>query len=199
MATQGHDRIRFVTHHYGDLQGFRFLVPVGLCIIALSLTFSITAFVLMLLGTLAFVRLAQRYYRSTFGEVERHQSYQILPFCLASSVQELLHRYGSLSMARSFYLVFGALFVLWWVMLERRLSQAYYLVLAALLLGIGALVPYSLWLGGALTSGMISRILLGFALVLAGLLDHRQLVKVMGQVTAPSLEMTASAQAEVKR
>jgi len=71
------DRIRFVTRHFNDLQGLRYAVPLGL--ITLSgggTTWFANRPVMLLRGLLvlgAFVLMlgARRYYRRTFGEVER--------------------------------------------------------------------------------------------------------------------------------
>jgi hypothetical protein len=99
------------------------------------------------------------------------------------------------------YVLFGALLLGVWLRRERRLSQIYYLVLGALLLGLAALgaslgfvLPVLESLGvariGALFLPAVAHfwmalILCGAALILAGLLDHRQLVQVLGK---PAME-----------
>jgi len=71
------------------------------------------------------------------------------------------------------YALCGSLFLGLWLMRQRRLSQSYHLALGALLLALAALpaVPH-LW---------VTLLLCGSAMVLAGLLDHRQLVRALGQ------------------
>ncbi|HEX3555245.1 MAG TPA: hypothetical protein VIA62_18625 [Thermoanaerobaculia bacterium] len=99
------------------------------------------------------------------------------------------------------YFVFGSLFLGIWLWRGRRLSQAHYLVLGLPLLGLAilgvalGLVLPALWDLGiagitryfvpALRSPESAQILCGTAFVLAGLLDHRQLVRALGQ---PAME-----------
>lgn len=76
METQDLERIRFVTQHFHDLQGLRYLVPIGLMVLSggtalargwLSVLLQAGLFCggcLLMLG-------AKRYYRSAYGEVER--------------------------------------------------------------------------------------------------------------------------------
>jgi len=79
--------------------------------------------------------------------------------------------FGALS-APLIYALCGSLFLGLWLLRQRRLSQSYHLAFGALLLGLAAL-PQGFPLWGAL-------LLCGSALVLAGLLDHRQLVRALG-------------------
>ena len=77
-----------------------------------------------------------------------------------------------------------------WLMRDRRLSQSYYLVFGLLLLGLAALgasleiaptpalFSYALL---ALAHPWIAQVLQGSVLVIAGLLDHRQLVRALGE------------------
>ena len=76
MDTQDLDRIRFVTRHFNDLQGFRYWVPLGLLTLSLGGT---TYFdnpplmalrVLLFLGAVFLAFGARRYYRNTFGQIE---------------------------------------------------------------------------------------------------------------------------------
>jgi hypothetical protein len=91
------------------------------------------------------------------------------------------------------YALYGSFFLAVWLWRERRLSQSYYLVLGALLLGISAVgaslgllvlkqelaqtVQYvlpalHLW---------VALLLCGSSMVLAGLLDHWQLIRALGR------------------
>ncbi len=102
-------------------------------------------------------------------------------------------------LGQGLYTLFGVLFLGIWLWRGRRLSQSYYLGLGALLLGLGLLgsclggVLMALWALGiawilpnavllALAHVWIAEILCGAALVLAGLLDHWQLVQVLRPV-----------------
>ncbi|HEX3526753.1 MAG TPA: hypothetical protein VH988_06780 [Thermoanaerobaculia bacterium] len=79
--------------------------------------------------------------------------------------------FGTLS-APLLYALCGSLFLGLWLLRQRRLSQSYHLALGALLLGLVPLPGASpLW---------VALLLCGSALVLAGLLDHRQLVRALG-------------------
>lgn len=69
METPDLERIRFITRHFNDLQGLRYGVPLGLILLSwggppLLRAAGLAGAVLMALG-------ARRYYRSTFGAVER--------------------------------------------------------------------------------------------------------------------------------
>jgi len=70
------------------------------------------------------------------------------------------------------YALCGSFFLGLWLLRQRRLSQSYHLALGALLLGLAALPGVSpLW---------VALLLCGSSLVLAGLLDHRELVRALG-------------------
>jgi hypothetical protein len=99
------------------------------------------------------------------------------------------------------YFLGGSLFLGIWLWRERRLSQCHYLALGILLLGLAILgaslgfvlqALFDLGIGGiarlfvpALGSVATAEILCGISLILAGLLDHRQLVRAFG---APAVE-----------
>ena len=75
MESQELDRIRFVTRHFNDLQGLRYLVPVGLITLSVGGTIHFSSWPMLLRGTFilaAFVLMfrAGSYYRGRFGEVE---------------------------------------------------------------------------------------------------------------------------------
>lgn len=76
------------------------------------------------------------------------------------------------------YAFYGSLFLGIWLLRERRLTQSHHLGLGALLLGLSTLGAAPLWL---------APLLCGSAMVLAGLLDHWQLVRALGRPAA-SLE-----------
>jgi hypothetical protein len=92
------------------------------------------------------------------------------------------------------YFLFGALFLGTWLWRGHRLSQGHYLILGFLLLGLASLgvalgfgLP-TLWDLGiarffppALGRVQVAWIVCGASLALAGLLDHWQLVRVLGQ------------------
>jgi hypothetical protein len=93
------------------------------------------------------------------------------------------------------YALYGAFFLGVWLWRERRLSQSYHLVLGVLLLGLSALGICLGFLGRA--NGEIAEILnlfvpavvhlwvalllCGSSMILAGLLDHWQLVRALGR------------------
>jgi len=222
MDTQHLDQIRFVARHYQDLQGLRNLVPTGLCAIGIGVSFlrpaslldprafvvSIAEFFLCLAIGVGGLRLwlsAKSYYRRAFGEVERRPVSQVL----LNSVVELgvtvvlfylaFRAVVSFGTVRSTFIAYGSWLLGRWVWMEGRLSQAHYLVLGALLVGIGAPGPLSAFFRTDLASRGIAQILCGTALVLAGLVDHQQLVRIMGQLPAPSRESEAAASTEVER
>lgn len=96
--------------------------------------------------------------------------------------------------AQTLYVLSGALFLGFWLWRGRRLSQSYHLALAVPLLGLAGLgtslgflaresgeIPRILDLFlPALVSPGVALPLCGAAMVLAGLLDHWQLVRVLG-------------------
>ena len=50
MESQNLDRIRFVTRHFNDLQGLRYLVPIGLITLSVGGTIHFASWPLLLLG-----------------------------------------------------------------------------------------------------------------------------------------------------
>jgi hypothetical protein len=82
MTTRDVERIRFVTQHFNDLQGLRFLVPLGLIVLSMGGTtyfdnrlFLVLRAGLFLTGALLMLG-APRYYRNRFGEVESEPAYE---------------------------------------------------------------------------------------------------------------------------
>jgi hypothetical protein len=100
--------------------------------------------------------------------------------------------------AQMMYVLYGSLFLGVWLWRERRGSQAHHLALAILLLGLSALGTSLGFLAGQ--EGGIARpidpilpalvypgkalLLCGASMVLAGLLDHCQLVRALGRPAA---------------
>ena len=100
--------------------------------------------------------------------------------------------------AQTLYLFCGSFFLGLWFWRERRPSQKYQLLLAALLLGLslggislGLLIPFY-WqalrmldpLLPVLVYPGVALLVCGAAMILAGLLDHRQLVRTLGRPAA---------------
>ncbi len=80
MESQNLDRIRFVTRHFNDMQGLRYMVPVGLIMLSVGGTIHFASWPLFLLGSIAggaflLMPVARRYYREAFGEVEPRPAY----------------------------------------------------------------------------------------------------------------------------
>lgn len=91
--------------------------------------------------------------------------------------------------AQTMYVLYGSIFLGIWIWRERRRSQGHHLALAAGLLGLAMLsVTLGFWritpildlLLPALVYPGIALLLCGSSMVLAGLLDHWQLVRAMG-------------------
>ncbi len=105
-------------------------------------------------------------------------------------------------MTEMLYAIVGSLFFGMWLWRESRPSQGYLLALAlpllglpalGLLLGLGASIPpLPLGLLGlpllALAYMWMAQILCGSAMLLAGLLDHLQLVRTLGRPVTPQME-----------
>lgn len=69
MENQDLERIRFVTQHFNDLQGLRIWVPLGLMTLGWGGPMLLRA--VLFPGAFFLMFGAERYYRNTFGEVER--------------------------------------------------------------------------------------------------------------------------------
>lgn len=82
MDIQDLDRIRFVTRHFNDLQGLRYLVPIGLLL--LSLTAPPPVRIALALGALLLMLVAGWYSRNVFGEVEHQLPDPAAELCQAS-------------------------------------------------------------------------------------------------------------------
>jgi hypothetical protein len=80
MESQNLDRIRFVTRHFNDLQGLRYLVPLGLVTLSVGGTVHFAGWPLFLLGPIAggaflLMFFARRHYEHSFGAVEAGPAY----------------------------------------------------------------------------------------------------------------------------
>lgn len=220
------ERIRFVTRRFGELQGFRRLVPVGLLALGGAGLSSLTGWLLLLpavlfAGACLLFLGAGRYYRDTFGEVEpaaevssallmvdgpapRLQPaippvprvlllgglacavfilFQLLlwpPWVTIGS--EVVDWTGDTARTRAMliqmlYGLCGLFFLATWWLREQRLSQGHHLGLGLLLCGLAALAP---WFVPAAVHFGAALLLCGSSLIAAGLLDHRQIVRVLG-------------------
>jgi hypothetical protein len=240
METRELDTIRFVTQRFNDLQGLRFLVPLGLIVLSGVEMTHFTSWPVallraaLLLGAFSLMLGAGRYYRRSFGEVERPPVYLAAEASLPSifnpagvaprlestrtAIPATRRVMLMLGLAPSLYLLFqflfwppwikinsdlvyepffnslplstpellalvapllyalsGSLFLgLWWSR-ERRLCQTHHLALGILLAGL------AVFGAGAVTRPGAALFLCGAATVLAGLLDHWQLVRVLGR------------------
>jgi uncharacterized membrane protein len=109
METPDLERIRFITRHFNDLQGLRYGVPLGLILLSwggppLLRAAGLAGAVLMALG-------ARRYYRSTFGAVERQPAdpelelYPVSVFSPAGPIPRLAMPPRVTPVARRFFLI----------------------------------------------------------------------------------------------
>jgi hypothetical protein len=197
------DRIRFVTRHFGDLQfGLRYFVPMGLIFLLGGLVTYFDSAILLLLelvvggGAVFMMFRSKPYFQARFGEVEQPlapvsvEVKTILSLGLALIIVIVLlgsSIYGlSDPTVRLQYLCYGSMFLVRWISLEHRLAQGYHLVFGALLLGLATsgAFPALVLPAWVLSHHGIAQILAGSAMVLAGLLDHRQLVRTLKPLEA---------------
>jgi hypothetical protein len=229
MVTQDLDRMRFITKNFGNLQGLRYLVPLGLVLLGWEAHPVYQA--VLFLGAFLLMAAARRYYRSSFGEVERPQT--------APPVSELapLSIYNRLGPARSLppvipgvprimllallvltvfpffqflfsppwvqmnsgvvwtgfsatatvyftraiYFLCGSLLISLWWLRGCRLSWSHPFGLGALLWGLSVLGP---WFLPAASQIWTALLLCGASMVVEGLLDHWQLVRMLGRSAA---------------
>jgi hypothetical protein len=185
------ERIRFVTRYFHDLKGLQGPVPVGLLVLALGLCqrldFLSGLLVLLVVGTgaLCLSIWARVYYRRRFGEVERRRRAYFLQALVGllfiGVVQLVLLPYGRspLQEARANYLAWGSFLLVVWFWRRCSPLQGFYLMLAFLLLGLGAPGTPILLVVKPLATKGIAMVLCGAAWSLIGLLDHRQLVRAL--------------------
>lgn len=207
MQTQDLERIRFVTRYYRDLRGLH-LVSSGLLFLSIGLARTRSGTVMLLLnlalcaGSIGLNFFAKSYYRRTFGEVERRRWSRTqvnLAVILGAVVvlgSFLVQR--KVSEGRFYYALFGAMFLGAWIWRQCRLSQSYYLGLGVLLLALAVPGPSAVFLPALAATGAL--IVCGTVLILAGLLDHRQLVRTLGPSAATSQDEQEDAEPlEAKR
>lgn len=196
MADLSLDRIRYVTTHFHPLQGLRWKVPLGLYLIncqwngylsiydvysswfvyhkwVMSLVYwplRLSPFILAIASPL--------YYRWRFGLVYRKAKVaRYLPFLIGTLVVALgaLDFFNEFLFTRLVYLSVGGAFLGTWLRRGRPRLQEHYAVLGALLLGASVLDRSGY-------GNNIDRIV-GTALILAGLLDHWQLLRTLKRPT----------------
>lgn len=231
MEIQDLDRIRFTTKNFGNLQGLRYLVPLGLIVLGCAGFTSwplVPLRAVLFLGAFALMIGAGRYYRRTFGEVEPSPQPLLVSELSYSSIYNhigpatrlqptipvvprflllgflvlavfVLFQFlfwppwvvsdsglvwtGSTATVRAFftqstYFLGGALFLgLGWLR-GGSLSRSYPFALGVLLSGLSVLSPYFV---PAAAHRWVALLLCGSSMVLAGLLDHWQLVRVLGR------------------
>lgn len=229
MEIQDLDRIRFVTKNFANLQGLRYLVPLGLMILSWA-GFSSWPLVplrsVLFLGACSLMIGAGRFYRRAFGEVEPSPQPLVVSELSYSSIYNhigpalrlpptipvvlralllgllalavfVLFQFlfwspwvvsdsglvwtGSSATAKAFftqsiYFLGGALFLgLGWLR-GGSLSRSYPFALGVLLSGLSVLSPYYVPAAAHLR---VALLVLGSSMVLAGLLDHGQLVRTL--------------------
>jgi len=203
MDVRDLDRIGFVTRHFKDLQGLRLLVPMGMMYTMQALTplldrlpaaLWIAFMAINFAGAMLLMFASKRYYRRLLGEVEVRNEITLsmwLPaLVLVAAVLLYLVATGSLSPLRVVCVIYGSCLVGFWLGRECRWSQGYHLLLGGLLLAV-ALFGLR---GSAAAQREIAYGVSGASWILAGLLDHRQLVRALGQLPEPSGEPAAGAE-----
>jgi hypothetical protein len=202
MDVRDLDRIRFVTRHFGDLQGLRTLVPMGTIWFSQGLAralpdLPVPGVVQTILwsslvggGFVVAVLLIFRspaYYRNLLGEVQVRRETKLsmwLPtMVLAIAVLLYLLATHSLSLPRVQCGLFGSALPAYWFSRECRWSQSYHLLLGGLLIALAVLGPGVYPAAqDAVASGVA-----GASWLIAGLLDHQQLVRALGHL--PPLDL----------
>lgn len=208
MDLQDLDRIGFVTRHFQDLQGLKVLVPVGMMILFQGLSpffdhlpagLGWVCLVAIDGGALLLILGSRRYYRTLLGEVEARPTTTLgawLPAALlAAGVLSYLLAVHSLSIPRLQCVLYGSPLLGMWLYRGKRWSQSYHLLLGGLLLGVAVLGPGDSYAA----QREIAYTLSGASWILAGLLDHRQLVRILGQLPPPAFEPEAAAESEARR
>ena len=195
--TQDLDRGVFVTRYFKSLQGFR-KVAFGLWLLprpsmqALHLTGAAAAALpLMITTLLILVRIRIRtYYERRFGEINTKpvRLGQAIPAAMLTLfgawlvvLQMVFHNIGMADAG-----MFGVFLIGTWSFRRYRISQGYYLGLGLLLLS----APFLGLHPGALP------VMVSATMIVAGLLDHRQLVQALSHGAA--FERDAMSETEVE-
>lgn len=207
MDVRDLDRIGFVTRHFHDLKGLQMLVPLGMMYLMQGLTplfdrlpaavgFAVMA--INFAGAMLLMFASKRYYRRLLGEVEVRDKTVLASFlpmlALAAAVLLYLYAGGSLSLLRAICVIYGSCLLGYWCAREFRWSQSYHLVLGGLLLAVALFGLH----GPVAVQNEVVYGLSGTSWILAGLLDHRQLVRTLGQLPPPDLD-EAAAEVEERR
>jgi hypothetical protein len=198
MDVRNLDRIGFVTRHFKDLQGLRIMVPLGMNFLILGLRTWIAqrsaALALLWMAALFTAEMllmsrSGRYYRRIFGDVDMKIPITLgewLPMLvLTPSGLLFLWAVGSLSWGRAICLYFSSALLAAWYRREFRWFTSYYLVFGVLLLVVAVLAP---------VGEKVAFDLCGISMIVAGLLDHWQLVHTLGKLPPPDLDEVAAAE-----
>jgi len=207
MILQDLDRIRFVTRHFGDLQGLKgmglglLFISMGLNWLAKSAGVALSILSMLLLVPAMYLTFRHRsYYRTRFGEIESKvrikDSRLVLWGAAASVLVAVLAIAFGLSRRPVVFSDFpadmmGALFLGIWCYRGLRPSQGYYLVLGLVILSAPFMLPQ--WAN----PGMVY-VLVGASQMLAGLLDHRQLAQALGRHDGGDFEPETVSQLEAE-
>ena len=208
------ERVRFVTRNFGRLQGLRGKIPLGLALLLcgvgeiLPYPFGYKLALALLPGPFLIQFLAKRYYLRRFGQVEgpdvksrigRKMRLAAAAALLGWIFGHMFAHVSPLRDPRTFYVGCGAALIWLWTEMGRGPSLLYYPILASLALAVGApsrtfgyLLPPMGRLGPCC-------IFVGFTLLLAGLLDHRQLVRAVARFARPAEELDHETLAEEAR
>lgn len=203
MDVQDLDRVGFVTRHFKDLKGLQWLVPVGMMYtmqallplfdgLPAALGFAFIA--VNAAGATLLMFAAKRYYRRLLGEVEVRDKTAFVAFLPALALAADLYAGGSLSLLRAECVIYGSCLLGYWCAREYRWSQGYHLVLGGLLLAVALFGLH----GSVAAQREVVYGLAGASWILAGLLDHRQLVRALGQLPPPELDEAAAAVEEAR-
>jgi hypothetical protein len=202
MEHQDLDRIRFITRYFLALQGFRETVPMGLTFLGtggsilllgvegpLGYVLAIFSWIAGFGGAVLLRHRSPSYYRETVGEVERPRASSksklfylwivpgVLLLCAVFWITWTLGNYGP----RFLCVVCGVLHLVTWIWRERRPSQAHYLLFGVFFLGLASVRPLLAFFEMT-TQWALAQVVFGASSVAAGFLDHRFLVREMGQM-----------------
>jgi hypothetical protein len=201
MEPKDLNRIRFVTRNLNELRGLLNAVY-GMLLVAIGCAYELLGrprggvlYLPLLLALWGFERRAKSYYRTRFGEVEPRRnrtSAWNTNLWVAAALFPASWTPDVPTFDSTLYIYTLAVlgFLCKWAKLGAPRSGIHYPVLGALLFGLAA---WSAPAGGGLASAWI---LCGSAWVLAGLLDHRLLVRTLPPLPAAVQKLEPAAQAE---